>query len=84
MSAPVCVVSACGRDAEVPDATVAEKDRRARELGISRNESLCRWLDQSIRPAATVTVTVTVEDLVQVGRLVGDLADPQIMLQAWS
>jgi hypothetical protein len=67
---------------EVPDATVAEIDRRARELGISRNEFLRRWLDQSIRPAATVPVTV--EDLVRVGRLAGDLADPEVMRQAWS
>lgn len=65
---------------EVPDATVAEIDRRAHELGISRNEYLRRWLDQTIRPAASTTI----EDLRRVGRLTRDLADPDVMRQAWS
>jgi hypothetical protein len=65
---------------DVPEATVAEIDRRARELNISRNEYLRRWLDQGIRPRTPVTVA----DLQRVGQLVGDLADPEVMGQAWS
>jgi hypothetical protein len=63
---------------DVPEATVMEIDRRARNLGISRNEYLRRWLNQDIDPA----IAVTVDDLQRVGRIAGDLADP--MRQAWS
>ena len=65
---------------EVPEATVIEIDRRARDLGISRNEYLRRWLNQSIDPA----ISVTVDDLHRVSQLVSDLADPEVMRQAWS
>ena len=65
---------------EVPEATVAEVDRRAAELGISRNEYLRRWLDKEMR----ATQPVTPEDLRRVGRLARDLTDPDVMRQAWS
>ena len=40
---------------DVPESTVAEIDRRAGDLGISRNEYLRRWLDTGMRPAQQVT-----------------------------
>lgn len=64
----------------VPESTVAEIDRRASGLGLSRNEFLRRWLDQGIRPARKVTA----DDLRRFGRLASDLADPEVMRQAWS
>jgi hypothetical protein len=65
---------------DVPEATVAEIDRRAGDLGVSRNEYLRRWLDSEMR----ATQPVTPEDLHRVGRLARDLADPEVMRQAWS
>jgi hypothetical protein len=65
---------------DVPEATVAEVDRRARELGISRNEYLRRWLDQSVQSHEPVTV----DDLRRMSELVSGLADPDVMRQAWS
>jgi Ribbon-helix-helix protein, copG family len=65
---------------DVPEATVAEIDRRARDLGVSRNEYLRRWLDGEMR----ATQPVTPEDLRRVGRLARDLADPEVMREAWS
>jgi hypothetical protein len=65
---------------DVPEATVAEIDRRAGDLGVSRNEYLRRWLDKEMR----ATQRVTVEDLRRVGRLASDLADPAVMREAWS
>ena len=65
---------------DVPEATVIEIDKRASQHGISRNEFLRRWLDQGIQPSEPVTV----DDLRRVGRLVADLADPDVMGRAWS
>lgn len=65
---------------DVPESTVAEIDRRARDLGVSRTEYMRRWLDQEMRS----TQPVTPEDLRRVGRLAGDLADPDVMRKAWS
>ncbi len=65
---------------DVPESTVAEIDRRASDLGISRNEYLRRWLDKEMR----VRQPVTPEDLRRVGRLARDLADPDVMREAWS
>ena len=65
---------------DVPESTVAEIDRRASDLGVSRNEYLRRWLDREIR----VTQQVTPEDLRRVGRLARDLANPDVMREAWS
>jgi len=65
---------------DVPEATVAEIDRRAGDLGVSRNEYLRRWLDQEMRAAQRVTA----EDLRRVSRLASDLADPDVMREAWS
>jgi hypothetical protein len=65
---------------DVSEATVSEIDRRAGDLGVSRNEYLRRWLDQEMQ----ATQRVTVEDLRRVGRLASDLADPAVMREAWS
>jgi hypothetical protein len=65
---------------DVPEATVAEVDRRAADLGISRAEYLRRWLDNEMRAAQPVTA----EDLRRAGRLARDLADPEVMREAWS
>jgi hypothetical protein len=65
---------------DVPESTVAEIDRRASDLGVSRNEYLRRWIDQEMRPPQPVTS----EDLRRVGRLARDLADPDVMREAWS
>jgi hypothetical protein len=65
---------------DVPESTVAEIDRRASDLGISRNEYLRRWLDTGMRPAQQVTP----EDFRRFGRLARDLADPDVMREAWS
>jgi hypothetical protein len=65
---------------DVPEPTVAEIDRRAGDLGISRNEYLRRWLDREMRD----TQPVTSKDLRRVSRLARDLADPDVMREAWS
>ncbi len=65
---------------DVPESTVAEIDRRASDLGISRNEYLRRWIDQEMRTPRPVTS----EDLRRVGRLARDLANPDVMREAWS
>jgi len=65
---------------DVAESTVAEIDRRAGDLGISRNEYLRRWLDTEMRPAQQVTP----EDFRRLGRLARDLADPDVMREAWS
>ena len=65
---------------DVAESTVAELDRRASDLGVSRNEYLRRWLDTEMR----ITQPVTAEDLRRFGRLARDLADPDVMREAWS
>jgi hypothetical protein len=65
---------------DVPESTVAEIDRRAGDLGVSRNEYLRRWLDTEMRTAQPVTA----EDLRRFSRLACDLADPDVMREAWS
>jgi hypothetical protein len=65
---------------DVAESTVAEIDRRASDLGVSRNEYLRRWLDTEMR----IVQPVTAEDLRRFGRLARDLADPDVMRGAWS
>ena len=65
---------------DVAESTVAEIDRRASDLGVSRNEYLRRWLDTEMR----IVQPVTAEDLRRFGRLARDLADPEVMREAWS
>jgi metal-responsive CopG/Arc/MetJ family transcriptional regulator len=65
---------------DVPEATVAEIDRRAAKQGISRSEFLRRWLRTGIRPADAVSSA----DFRRLSQLAGDLADPEVMRSAWS
>lgn len=65
---------------DVPDAAVAEIDRRAHDMGISRNEYLRRWISRDFRPVEPVTPA----DLGRLSRLARDLGDPDIMREAWS
>ena len=65
---------------DLAESTVAEIDRRAGDLGVSRNEYLRRWLDTEMR----IVQPVTAEDLRRFGRLARDLADPDVMRDAWS
>jgi hypothetical protein len=65
---------------DVPEATVAEIDRRAAKQGISRSEFLRRWLRTGIRPAGSVSPA----DFQRLSQLAGDLADPEVMRSAWS
>jgi hypothetical protein len=65
---------------DVPDDVVAAIDANAGRLGLSRTEYLRRTVAQAAhRPA-----TVTVEQLRRFGATFVDLADDEIMRQAWS
>lgn len=65
----------------VPEEVIAAADARAAELGLSRSEYLRRCLTRAARRS---TVKVQVADLERVGRLFGDLAEPDVMTRAWS
>lgn len=62
------------------DETVARIDRSAEELGLSRNEYLRRRLEGD---APRVTTKTTEEDWKRSGEIFADLADPDIMADAW-
>lgn len=62
------------------DETVARIDRSAEELGLSRNEYLRRRLEGDAPRATTKT---TEEDWQRTGEIFADLADPDIMADAW-
>lgn len=62
------------------DETVARIDRSAAGLGLSRNEYLRRRLEgDEPRPVAKVTR----EDWKRSAEVLADLADPDIMADAW-
>jgi hypothetical protein len=62
------------------DETVARIDRTAAELGLSRNEYLRRRLEGDVpRPAEKVTE----ESWRRSAEILADLADPEIMAEAW-
>ncbi|MCT1921941.1 ribbon-helix-helix protein, CopG family [Brevibacterium luteolum] len=62
------------------DEAVARIDRSAEELGLSRNEFLRRQLEvEPARPA----VTITDEHWKRSAEILADLADPDIMADAW-
>jgi hypothetical protein len=65
---------------DVPDDVVAAIDANAGRLGLSRTEYLRRTVAQAARRPATVTV----EQLRRFGATFVDLADDEIMRQAWS
>jgi hypothetical protein len=65
---------------DVPDEVVAALDAHARRLGISRSEYVRRRL---VADASMSDATVQVADLIQFSGLFADLADPEVMRQAW-
>lgn len=65
---------------DVPDEVLAAVDARAGRLGLSRSEYVRRRLAQD---AAAPESAVTAADLARFGELFADLADPEVMGQAW-
>jgi plasmid stability protein len=65
---------------DVPDDVLAAVDARAVRLGLSRSEYVRRRLAQD---AATPQVRVTQQDLAKFADDFADLADPDVMSQAW-
>ncbi len=65
---------------DVPDDVVAALDAHAGRLGLSRSEYVRRRLAQD---AAVPGFPVTVQDLAGFTERFGDLADPDVMAQAW-
>ena len=65
---------------DVPDAVVAALDAQAGRLGLSRSEYVRRRLAQD---AARQDSRTSVEDLARFADVFGDLADPDVMSQAW-
>jgi plasmid stability protein len=65
---------------DVPDDVIAALDTRAGRLGLSRSEYVRRRLAQD---AATADSPVKVADLARFADTFGDLADPDVMSQAW-
>jgi hypothetical protein len=65
---------------DVPEQVIASIDARASRLGISRSEYIRRrWLQDVARGAEAVSV----EDFVRFAVTFQDLADPDVMSQAW-
>lgn len=65
---------------DVPDDVLAALDERAGRLGLSRSEYVRRRLAQDIAPPEAA---VTARDLARFGEVFADLADPEVMDQAW-
>ena len=65
---------------DVPEEVVSAIDARASRLGLSRSEYVRRRLAQD---AATTDAAVSVQDLARFTDLFSDLADPEVMSQAW-
>ena len=65
---------------DVPDDVIAALEAHARRLGLSRSEYVRRRLAQD---AAVSDSPVGVADLARFARTFSDLADPDVMSQAW-
>lgn len=65
---------------DVPDDVLAAIDAKAQRLGVSRSEYLRRAL---ARERAVTAVDVTVNDLQRFSDVFADLADEDVMGQAW-
>jgi hypothetical protein len=65
---------------DVPEDVVAAVDAHAGRLGLSRSEYVRRRLAQD---ASRHDSPVSVEDLARFADVFGDLADPDVMSQAW-
>jgi hypothetical protein len=66
---------------DVPDEVLAAVDARAGRLGLSRSEYVRRRLAQDA--AAAPEAAVTTADLARFGEVFADLADSDVMDQAW-
>jgi hypothetical protein len=65
---------------DVPDDVVAALEARARRLGLSRSEYVRRRLAED---AAVADSPVSDGDLTRFAENFSDLADPDVMSQAW-
>ena len=65
---------------DVPDDVIAALDAHARRLGLSRTEYVRRRLAQDV---AVSDSPVSTGDLARFAATFGDLADPDVMSQAW-
>lgn len=65
---------------DVPDDVIAALEAHARRLGLSRTEYVRRRLAQD---AAVPESAVSTGDLARFAAAFGDLADPDVMSQAW-
>jgi hypothetical protein len=65
---------------DVPDDVLAAIDAKAQRLGVSRSEYLRRAL---ARERAVADADVTVDDLERFADVFADLADEDVMRQAW-
>jgi plasmid stability protein len=65
---------------DVPDDVIAALEAHARRLGLSRSEYVRRRLSQD---AAVSDSPVSPADLARFASTFSDLADPDVMSQAW-
>src|ERR1017187_3027751 len=65
---------------DVPDDVIAALDAHAGRLGLSRSEYVRRRLAQDTAMSGS---PVSVQDLARFADVFGDLADPDVMAQAW-
>ena len=65
---------------DVPDDVIAALETHARRLGLSRSEYVRRRLAQD---AALTDSPVSAGDLTRFAETFADLADPDVMSQAW-
>jgi plasmid stability protein len=65
---------------DVPDDVIAALDTHARRLGLSRSEYIRRKLAQD---AAVSHSPISTADLTRFAATFSDLADPDVMSQAW-
>jgi plasmid stability protein len=65
---------------DVPDEVITALDARASRLGLSRSEYLRRRLAQE---ATSGPQPVTTQDLAVFAETFSDLADPEVMREAW-
>lgn len=66
---------------DLPDDLIAAIDAKARQAGLSRVEYIRRAL---ARERDTASRPTTVQDLAVLAERLGDLADPDVMRDAWS
>jgi len=65
---------------DIPDEVIAGLDAHAGRLGLSRSEYVRRRLAQD---AARPSSAVSVQGLARFAETFADLADPDVMAQAW-